>query len=50
MSFHYHRDNSYLFISGKEIFIFERNNGNINFLTQFCLGSISNKYNYVQAE
>ena len=50
MSLHYHRDNSYLFISGIGIFIFERNNGSVIFPTQFCLGSISDKYNYVSAE
>ena len=34
-------DNSYLFVSGKEIFKFKADNKNVNFLTQFCLGSIS---------
>ena len=37
-------DNSYLFVSGKEIFKFKADNKNVNFLTQFCLGSISNTF------
>ena len=42
MSLHYNWDNGYLFVNGKEIYNFKANNGKINFLTQFCLGSISN--------
>ena len=38
----YNADNSYLFVNGKEIFKFRADNKNINFPTQFCLGSISN--------
>ena len=37
LSSHYNVDNSYLFVNGKKY-----NNKNVNFLTQFCLGSISN--------
>ena len=37
-------DNSYLFINGKEIFLFKSDNKNVNFPAQFCLGSISNKF------
>ena len=42
LSLHYDVDNSYLFVNGKEIFMFKVNNKNVNFPTQFCLGSISN--------
>ena len=38
LSFHYNGDNSYLFVNGKETYV------NINFLTQFCLGSISHGF------
>ena len=41
---HYNGDNSCLFFSGKEIFKFKADNKNGNFLTQFCLGSISNGF------
>ena len=40
----YNVDNSYLFINGKEIFKFKAENKSVNFLTQFCLGSISNAF------
>ena len=33
--------NSCFFVDGNETFIFKENNGNVNFLIQFCLGSIS---------
>ena len=42
MSLHYNADNSYFFVNGKEIF--KADNKNINFPTQFCLGSISNGF------
>ena len=44
MSFHYNADNSYLFFSEKEIVKLKDDNKNVNFLTQFCLGSISNGF------
>ena len=44
LSLHFNGDNSYLFVNGKEIFKFKSNNGNVNFSTQFCLGSISNGF------
>ena len=44
MSLHYNGDNSYLFVNGKEIFKFKASNKNINFPTQFYLGSISNGF------
>ena len=37
LSLHYHADNSYLFVNRKEIFKFKADNGNINFLSRFCL-------------
>ena len=47
LSFHYKGDNSYLFVNGKEIDKFKATNKNVNFPSQFCLGSISNKFEYV---
>ena len=41
LSLHYNHDNSYLFVNGKEISKFKADNENVNFPTQFCLGSIS---------
>ena len=41
LSLHYNADNSYLFVNGKAIFKFKADNKNVNFPTQFCLGSIS---------
>ena len=39
LSLHYNGDNNYLFVNGKENFKFKANNGNVNYPTQFCLGS-----------
>ena len=47
MSLHYNSDNSYLFVSGKKKYKFKASNKNVNFPYQFCLGSISNKFDYV---
>ena len=44
MSLDYSANNSYLFVNGKEIFKFRADNKNINFPTQFWLGSISNGF------
>ena len=44
MNLHCNADNSYLFVNEKEIFKFKADNKNINFPTQFCLGSISNGF------
>ena len=44
LSLHYSANNSYLFVNGKEIFNFKADNKNVNFATQFCLGSISNGF------
>ena len=41
---HHNGDNSYLLVNGKEIFMFKVDNTNVNFRTQFCLGSISNGF------
>ena len=44
LSLHYNGDNSCLLVNGKEIYDFKADNHNVNFPTQFCLGSIFNKY------
>ena len=40
LSLHYSGNYSYLFVNEKEIYKFKANNKNVNFQTQFCLGSI----------
>ena len=50
MSLYYNSDNSYLFVNGKEIYKFKASNKNVNFPSQFCLGSLSNKFDYVDSE
>ena len=50
LSLHYNSDNSYLFLNGKEIYEFKTGNKNVNFPSQFCLGGISNKFDYVDSE
>ena len=47
MSLHCNADNSYFFVNGKEIF--KADNKNINFPTQFCLGSISNGFSATES-
>ena len=37
----YNADNSWLFVNAKEIFQLKADNRNVNFQTQFCVGSIS---------
>ena len=49
LSFHYNSDNSYLFVYEQEIFKFKTNNKNVNFQTQFCLGSISNGFHAIES-
>ena len=44
LTFHYNGDNSYLFINWKEIFKFKAKNKNVNFLIQFCLKWIFNRF------
>ena len=46
LNLHYNSDNSYLFVNGKEIYKFKASNKNVNFPSQFCLGRISNKFDY----
>ena len=49
LSLRYNADNSYFFVNGKEIFKFKGNNKNVNFPTQFCLGSISNGFSATES-
>ena len=46
---HYNADNIYLFVNEKEIFKFKPDNKNVNFPTQFCLGSISNGFSIAES-
>ena len=39
-----------MFVSKKEIYNFKADNGGVNFSTQFCLESISNKFTHVEPE
>ena len=48
LSLHYNGDKSYLFVNGKEILKFKADNKNISFPIQFCLGSISEKFDAVE--
>ena len=50
LSSHYDCDSSCLFVNGKKIYKSKSSNKNVNFLTEFCLGSISNQLNYVESE
>ena len=47
---HYNADNIYLFANGKEIYKFKASNRNNKSPSQFCLGNISNKFDYVDSE
>ena len=38
-----------MFVNGKEIFKFKADNANVNFPTQFCLGSISNGFSVTES-
>ena len=49
MSLHYNSVNSYLIVNGKETYKFKASNKN-NFTSQFCLRSISNKFDRVDTE
>ena len=44
LELHYSGDSSCMFVNGKEVFKFKANSKSVNFLTQFCLGSISNRF------
>ena len=50
LSLHYNIVNSYLFVKEKEIFKFKDNNKNVNFPTQFCLGSISSGFSATECK
>ena len=50
LNLHYDSDNSYSFVNEKEIYKFKANNGNVNFPSQFCLGSISNEFDFADSE
>ena len=49
LSLLYNADNSYLFVNRKETFKFKADNKNVNFPTQFCLGSISNEFSATES-
>ena len=50
MLFEFALDNTYLFVKAKRIYKFKAKNGNPNFPSRFCLGSISNAFDYVDSE
>ena len=50
LSLQYKSDISYLFVNGKGIYKFEALSKNNNFPSQFCLGSISNKFDYTDSK
>ena len=49
LSLHYNADNSCLFVNRKEIFKLKADSKNFNFLTQFCLGRISNGFSATES-
>ena len=49
MSLHYNEDNNYLFVNGREIFKFKDDNENVNFPSQYCLGSISKGFSATES-
>ena len=49
LSLHYNGDNSYLSVNGKETYKFKADNKNVDFPTQLCLGSISNKFGAIDS-
>ena len=44
MNLHYHADNK------KELFKLKTDNKNVNFPTQFCLGSMSNGFSNIESK
>ena len=50
LSLQYNAKNSCLFVNGKEIFKFKTDNKNVNFPTQFCLRSISNRFSATECK
>ena len=49
LSLHGNAENRYLFFHGKEIFKLKVDNNNLNFPTQFYLGSISNRFSATES-
>ena len=50
MSLHFNSDYSCLFENEKEIYKFKSSNKTNKFLSQFCQGSIPNKFDYVDSK
>ena len=50
LSLHYNSDNNYLFVNGKEIYKFKTSCKNNKFTSQFCLGNMFNKFDFVDSE
>ena len=50
MSLHYNGDNSYLFVGGKKPIRLKQIIKRSTFQLEFCLGSTSNKFDYVEPE
>ena len=46
---HYNADSSHFTVNGEKIFKFKADNKNVNFPTQFCLGSISNGFSATES-
>ena len=49
LNLYYDADNGYLFVNGKEIIKFKDGNKNVNFLTRFCLGSMSDGFSATES-
>ena len=49
LSLHHKPNNSYLLVNGKTIFKFKADTKNVNFHTQFFLGSISNGFSATES-
>ena len=49
LSLHYNADNGYLFVNGQAISKSKADNKNNTFPTQFCLGSISNRFSATES-
>ena len=50
LGLHYNSGNSYLFVNRKEIYKFKASYKNVNFPSQWCLGSMFNKFDYFDSE
>ena len=50
LSLQYNSNISYLSVNRIGIYDFKANNGRVSFPTQFCLGSISNRFEFLEAE